>query len=664
MNSSLALRIAGLLLVFILSGCKTATELDAAYELAQSCVALQTYEDGTYVVSNDSGYTLASVEESEAEKFYIKPAALGSFLLYDREGQFLGLDVLRVGRFDSASKKTEWQINEVTVAKGGEKIADSFTLRTKLHDLRLSHRDNHFFLPKADISLVTTQRSAFNFIFQDPEACKQFPEDDLDAIVSEDFYVERDPTAKVKGWVDYHAHLGFPKTMAGVVMAGEAFHPYGIEHALEDCDGIHGKNGALDLLGQQHAGIAAHSTRGYPHFDDWPKRGTITHVQTYHKWIERAYLSGLRIMVTHATGNPAFCQLMSTIHFDDKEGDCSASDTVRLQTEYIYKIQDYIDAQAGGPGKGWFRVATSSRQAREIINDNKMAVVLGSEYGTLFNCRSSNEGCDAGFIDRELQKIYDMGIRHVFPIHRFDNAFGGTQPGGISWMHLASKIDTGKTNHVLDFANPWGLLFKSPGGNFFDMEECPAGVKGDSEVPSMREFLENEFLVFTDLLRSVPVVGQILNFGLDLIFIDKLEPIPEYTELQDVENSCNRRTLQPAGEYLVNRVIDKGMILEVDHMSYNTTMEAMKILEARNYSGVVSSHNFLRDKETNIDRVFKLGGMAVTFNGSPSGIAEIMQSKKAQMEKYDFEIGVGVGTDIQGLVAQTMGDDGYVPVYP
>ncbi|MCG8668568.1 MAG: hypothetical protein MI867_04075, partial [Pseudomonadales bacterium] len=102
----------------------------------------------------------------------------------------------------------------------------------------------------------------------------------------------------------------------------------------------------------------------------------------------------------------------------------------------------------------------------------------------------------------------------------------------------------------------------------------------------------------------------------------------------------------------------------VDHMSYNTTMEAMKILEARNYSGVVSSHNFLRDKETNIDRVFKLGGMAVTFNGSPSDIAETMQSKKAQMEKYDFEIGVGVGTDIQGLVAQTMGDDGYVPVYP
>ena len=659
-----SLGLLGVFCLFVLSGCKSITETEPAYALAQSCVALKAHDSDTYIVSTENGYGLSDVDESQAEKFYIKPVRLGSFLLYDRDRKFFGLDILRIKRLDTASKKAEWQINNVDVKKGDLKIAGTYTLISPNGDLRLSHKNNRFFMPKADIALVTTQRSSFDFVVQNADSCSGFPEDELDAEVSPAFYTPKNATDPVVGFADIHAHIGFPKSMGSVVMAGNIFHPYGIEHALHDCDDIHGKGGAIDLLEMQKGSSDGHSTRGYPDFEYWPRRDTVSHVQVYHRWLERAYLAGLRLTVTHATGNPEFCQLMGIANINKLEGNCSPADTVRLQTEYMYQLQDYIDAQAGGPGKGWLRIATSSQQARQIINNNKLAIVLGSEYGSLFDCRSSNENCDSAFIDRELQKLHDMGIRSVFPIHRFDNAFGGAQYGGVAWMHLASKMDTGHIDHLTDLVNPSKLLFKPIGGNYFDMEECPEGVQGDSEVPSMRDFFDNDFSIVTDALRGVPGIGVYLGGALDLIFLNKMEPVPDYAHLKDSKSSCNTRSLQGIGQHLVNRLIDKGMIVEVDHMSNNTLEGTMDILEAHNYSGVVSSHGMVRGKDRTVERIYRLGGIAVKFSSKPTNVVDNIQHTKSIIEKTNFELGVGFATDIQGVVSQTTGEDDFIPTYP
>ncbi|MDX1692572.1 MAG: hypothetical protein R3208_02330 [Ketobacteraceae bacterium] len=655
-----------LLLVSVLlslAGCKTATESGPAYSLAQACVAMKAHDSNRYVVARNGSYQLAEVDESEAEKFYIRPADLGIFMLYDRDRNFFALDILSLKALVDPSHRVEWTINHVEVKKGNTKIADTYTLVSAQDNLRLSHKNNRFFFPKADIASVTTQRSAFDLIPQDPEQCTAFPEDDVDAEVSEAFYRVGNPTDKVKGYADIHAHLSMPKAMGSVVMAGDIFHRYGIEHALKDCEHIHGKEGALDILGMQRAGDVRHKTSGYPDFEHWPNIDNVSHVTAYYRWIERAYLAGLRLMVTHASGNPQFCQLMSMVHFGKSEGDCTPADTVRRQTEYIYKLQDYIDAQAGGPGKGWFRVATSSQQAREIINDNKLAVVLGSEYSTLFDCSSSNESCDEAFIDQELDKLYDMGIRSVFPIHRFDNAFGGAQYNGITWMHISSKLDTGHVDHLTDLVNPWKLLFKPIGGNFFDMEKCPEGIQGDKEVPSMREFIENDFTFITNALRNVPRVGGFLGTSLDFILLDKLEPIPDYAHLKDSTSSCNARSLQRMGKHLVNRIMDKGMLLEVDHMSYNTLQETFRLVEARGYPGIVSSHGILRDADRILERIYQLGGIGRT-GGEPSQVNENIQATRGMIENTGNELGLGIGPDVQGIIFFGFGDEGFVPEYP
>ena len=649
--------------LLFLSGCKSATETGPAYSLAQACIALKTHEGDSYIVASDRGYQLAAVNPDQAESFYLRPSRLGAFLLYDREQKYFGLDLLRVKRFDSPSEKTEWHINRVEVKAGPRKLADTYTLVSYTDELRLSHRENRFFMPKADIATVTTQRSAFDLIPQPRERCAEFPEDALDAERNPSFYAAKDPAEPVKGFVDMHTHIAFPKSMGGVVMAGEVFHPYGIEHALKDCDHLHGPNGELDLLGKQTTPFAEHSPEGYPGFEHWPNRETTTHILTYYRWIERAYLSGLRIMVSHATGNQTFCQLMGVIHGSQMEGDCTPIDTVRLQTEYMWKIQDYIDAQHGGPGKGWFRIATSAAQAREIINNNKLAVVLGTEYGTLFDCRGRPGDCTDDYIDQELDKLYAMGVRSVYPMHRFDNAFGGAFHGSNTWMHLTSKMNTGHIDHITDLINPGKLLFKPIGGHFFDMEECPEGI-GENPPPSMKHFLEEDFVAFTDLLRSVPRLGDLLVLGVDWVFLRKLEPVPDYAHLQGATAVCNARSLLAPGRHLINRIIDKGMILEVDHMSYNTLQDTMEILEQRGYPGVVSSHGLLKDQVKTAERIFRLGGLAVGFAGQPKSFTSDIQKFRDLMAPYSNPQGVGFGSDVQGVVGLFRGDDDFVPAYP
>jgi hypothetical protein len=58
-------------------------------------------------------------------------------------------------------------------------------------------------------------------------------------------------------------------------------------------------------------------------------------------------------------------------------------------------MERYIDAQSGGPGKGWFRVVETPKQARAVILEGKMAVVLGIEISNLFDCFLTPRGIRA-----------------------------------------------------------------------------------------------------------------------------------------------------------------------------------------------------------------------------------------------------------------------------
>ena len=103
-------------------------------------------------------------------------------------------------------------------------------------------------------------------------------------------------------------------------------------------------------------------------------------------------------------------------------------DTVRRGIKAIRELQDYVDAQAGGPGKGFFQIVTDPYEARRVINQGRMAVVLEIEISEPFDCRDVQQPtCDQAQVDRQLDEMYKLGVRSMLLLNKFDNPLTGVR---------------------------------------------------------------------------------------------------------------------------------------------------------------------------------------------------------------------------------------------
>jgi hypothetical protein len=234
----------------------------------------------------------------------------------------------------------------------------------------------------------------------------------------------------------------------------------------------------------------------------------------------------------------------------------------------------------------------SPGEARAVINDGKLAVVMGVETSQPFDClyRDGVEICSGEQIDRGLQELWDLGVRSLFPIHKFDNAFGGT------------TMDGGTTGVLVNVGNKYMT------GRWWEVSACP-GIESDHTPPS---------------LGPPPGGGDAL---------------PWYPS----GPVCNVRSLTPLGEYLINRMIDKGMIVETDHMSVSTRAQTLAILESRGYSGVITSHGWGDD--TSRQRIQALGGFVAPYASTTNDYISNWQKARASQSNAFFW-GIGFGTPV------------------
>ena len=155
------------------------------------------------------------------------------------------------------------------------------------------------------------------------------------------------------------------------MLHGAPFHPLGVEHALGDCDLNHGEDGRKNVFGFFSDGVTRldellpvlvarelpqkdHDTRGYPDFISWPDAPrSAMHQMQYYKWIERAYMAGLRLLVQHATTQESLCKIVTGLGFNPKRYDCGDMVAVDRIIEAAYALERYVDALSGGPGRGW-----------------------------------------------------------------------------------------------------------------------------------------------------------------------------------------------------------------------------------------------------------------------------------------------------------------------
>ena len=159
---------------------------------------------------------------------------------------------------------------------------------------------------------------------------------------------------------------------------------------------------------------------------------------------------------------------------------------------------------------------------------------------------------------------------------------------------------------------------------------------------------------------TAPGSGQDQLFGAVAAQYIPLGTVPIYPAAPH----CNARGLTPLGVHLVERMMEKKMIIDPDHLSVRARDHLLSVVEAKKYSGVVSSHSW--STLDAMPRIYKLGGFVTPYAGDSTTFVKAWQATKPLRDK-NFLFGFGWGADANGFGPQgdPRGEDAPNPVtYP
>ncbi|CAO5178722.1 Membrane dipeptidase (Peptidase family M19) [Frankia sp. AiPs1] len=590
------------LLILLLAGSLLASRAASAdtppavQDLDGRCFIASVRSDGasasqaTYVTQAAIGYRTDGTA-AQAEPLMFAATALGHYLIYETRGQRLYQAVTdTVLGGSSYGTRADW-----TLARAG----DAYRIVNTATGGQLGSRLGLLAAGKATVTLTAAT------------GCYQVPEIGVNALDSTR-PAGTNAAGDLVGLIDAHAHITASEAFGGSLRCGRPFAEGGVVEALAPCP----SHGPLTLGALLEAIVGGTdptaSGQGWPTFTDWPEPDSQLHEQAYYTGIERAWRAGLRVMNTLLVANRVICEL-----YPGSRTSCDEMEQIRRQAAFLYRMQDYIDARGGGAGKGWFRIATTPRQVRQIAAAGKLAVTIGIESSELFGCREINDvpQCTQADIDAGLNTLQSYGVSNIFPVHKFDNAFGGT------------RFDPGTTGVAINVAN------RISTGHWWQVTPCTG--PSDNEQP----------------LVSDAIAALLAKAG-------GSATLPAGTTLPVYPSGsvCNVRGLTALGAYLVRQAITRGMIINIDHMGVKTAEDVLNIVEAAHYPGVLSAHSWA-DRGI-VDRVLADGGFVATYgyaagdagNGEPDFLHEWRANNA--LPHGGAITGYGYGSDVNGLAPQ------------
>ena len=575
---------------------KPAPATRTSFTLANRCFAIRSVATGRFVVAGTTPtYAASAPTVATATPLHLKPTGLGTYLLYDRTGGMLSTDLSRA---TVAGPRSEWAI-VAPVQKG-----DAFVLRSTTTGRLLATAGGTGGLA---VGGVVARNHKTWFTFAPDAGCTPFPEAGVDA--SGPTFSGSSPGGAVFGFVDAHLHITGNMRAGGRVIYGEPFDRFGIAAALGQDASVHGSDGSLDLTGnllRNGLPIGTHDTHGWPTFTGWPVYNTQTHQQVYYVWLQRAWEAGERLVVAQTVDDEPICRIEPR-----RNGSCDETHSIEAQIAKLRQLQDYVDAQSGGPGKGWFRLVYSPAQARRVITSGKLAVIIGIESSDLFGCSEhfGRAQCTRAAIVRGIQDYKRLGVRGMFVAHWVDNAFAG------------AALESGAKGIFINILNRFQT------GSYFTTARCPAPGQG-AEVQTLSHTLLQALAGF------FPAATKLAQHSM-----------PTYPPgLQ-----CNARGLTALGRFLIGQLIAQHMLIEVDHLSESARDQVLQVAEQAHYP-LISSHNGTGGEWTpaELARLYKLGGFAaVTPDQAPALTAKILQMARYRSRSFSF--GVGLGTDTNGF---------------
>ena len=635
------------------------------YAMAGGCYAVKS-SDGSYVERSGDGFAATAASAEAAEPFHFQATDLGSYLLFGSRADFLAASEGAIGEVaygvtrstpgatagglvleqtDAAADTAARSDANRAAGRGAAVVAASEP--SELADWTIDGEAGSFtiVLPATEQALTTDDSGTLvlgdtpaEFSFERRDGCAEFPE--VEVNVEGPILGGRTPFQEVRGWLDAHLHAMAFEFIGGRSRCGRPWHRFGVTYALVDCpDHEPGGHGAvLEAALSGGDPVTGHNTDGWPTFEGWPKPGSLTHEQVYYKWLERSWRGGLRIFVDLLVDNGQLCEI-----YPYRRNSCDEMESVALQARRTRELERYIDAQSGGPGEGWFRIVDDPFEAREVINDGKLAVILGMEVSVPLGCGIVRDvpTCPADEIDDRLQSVYDLGVRQMELVNKFDNAFTGV------------KGDSDLQGPIVNFGN-----FLET-GSFWRMDTCS---DEDGHTHDHGEAHDNTQMNFHDESGAPEEFsGRDSIFAAVLSLFGQTGAAPAYPP----GPHCNSLGLSDMGRTAIREMVERGMIFDPDHMSSSARTDAMDLVaqigeELRAQGspvtpGVISSHSWADD--TIYKRIYELGGVVTPHAGGSASFAA-KWSKYRGWADDRFLFGIGFGSDMNGFSHQGEARDG------
>lgn len=139
--------------------------------------------------------------------------------------------------------------------------------------------------------------------------------------------------------------------------------------------------------------------------EDFPRWDTIAHHEAWEGWLADAHEQGLSLMVMSAVTFEFLCELMPD---RNRKRACDEQADVDAQ---LAKTHDFV---ARSP---WAEIALGPAEARRIIGEGKLAIVLSVEASSLFERQSDWRPV--------FEHLWRQGVRTLQIAHQIDNRFTG-----------------------------------------------------------------------------------------------------------------------------------------------------------------------------------------------------------------------------------------------
>ena len=360
---------------------------------------------------------------------------------------------------------------------------------------------------------------------------------------------EVDEDVPVWGFADTHAHpannLGFGKRL----IVGKANAPLSETYSNTLCHNHHttGGNGVLNTPFIGGADVHKYMD-GWPNFIDFPKFDSKTHNQQNVEFLKRAWQGGLRLFSALAVNN----MFLPSIALGPGN-DGSPYDDESTILQQIQEIKNIAISQSS-----WMEIAYTAKDARRIIMQGKLAVVLGVEMDNFGNFKTStfnwddnvnpanaklvtlNESNADQLLENKLNQYYNLGIRQVTPMHYISGVFGGA------------------------------AIFRA-------------------EIAMIQFAFNNNVSVVSGISKKIPYSLQD-DYSLKMILAGE-SPASFLTKINGLGalGNINALGMTNIGTKLMNKFMDKGFIMDSEHMGYEMKETLFSMAALRNYP-IMSSH--------------------------------------------------------------------------